>query len=45
MAIAAFDLDLDAGKRVEADEVNAAFVRGDGREGIAAFVEKRAPRF
>lgn len=42
---AALDLTLEQGKALEADEVNAAFAAGDGREGIAAFVEKRAPRF
>lgn len=42
---AAFDLPLAEGKALERSEVGAAFEHGDGREGIAAFVEKRPPAF
>ena len=42
---AAFDLALEDGKKLERDEVGAAFSKGDGREGLAAFLEKRAPEF
>lgn len=37
--------DLEAQMEVEAREIAAASVRPDGAEGIAAFLEKRAPRF
>jgi enoyl-CoA hydratase/carnithine racemase len=42
---AAHDLPLDEGSRVEAAEVNGLFEHGEGREGITAFLEKRAPKF
>jgi enoyl-CoA hydratase/carnithine racemase len=42
---AAFDLPLAEGARIEAAEVEAQFEHGEGREGIAAFLEKRAPKF
>jgi enoyl-CoA hydratase len=42
---AAQDLPLGEGFRVEAAEVNGLFAHGEGREGIAAFLEKRAPKF
>ncbi|RZT86715.1 enoyl-CoA hydratase [Pseudonocardia sediminis] len=41
---AAFDRPAE-GMRVEADEVEALFASGEAAEGLAAFVEKRAPRF
>lgn len=42
---AAFDLPLADGMALERDEVGALFDHGDGREGIAAFVQKRRPDF
>jgi enoyl-CoA hydratase len=42
---AAFDRPLDEGNRFEAQQVDALFSRGEAAEGLAAFVEKRAPRF
>lgn len=42
---AAFDRPLDEGMRYEAEQVNDLFSRGEAAEGLAAFVEKRAPRF
>jgi enoyl-CoA hydratase/carnithine racemase len=42
---AAFDLPLDGGCRYEAAQVEELFEHGEGREGITAFLEKRAPRF
>lgn len=42
---AARDLPLGDGMRVERDEVVALFATADGREGVAAFVEKRRPSF
>lgn len=42
---AAFDLPLDEGSRFEAGQVGELFSHGEGREGIAAFLEKRAPKF
>ena len=42
---AAFDRPLDEGNRYEAEQVNALFSDGEAAEGIAAFVEKRAPKF
>jgi enoyl-CoA hydratase len=41
---AAFDLPIEEGKALERDEVGRAFA-GDGREGLAAFIEKRKPVF
>ncbi len=41
---AAFDLPIEEGKALERDEVGRAF-SGDGREGLAAFIEKRKPVF
>jgi enoyl-CoA hydratase/carnithine racemase len=41
----AFDEDLDSGIAFEADEENALFEHGDAREGIEAFVARRAPVF
>ncbi len=37
--------DLDDGLRIEADALHRLYLTPDGREGIAAFLEKRAPRF
>ena len=42
---AAFDLPLGEGAVLETQEENALFARGEAREGIAAFPEKRPPRF
>ncbi|MEP9370338.1 enoyl-CoA hydratase-related protein [Xanthobacter sp. VNH20] len=42
---AASELPLATGLDVEADLLASAFVSADAREGIAAFREKRAPRF
>jgi enoyl-CoA hydratase len=42
---AAFDLPLSEGMALERDEVGALFDHGDGREGLAAFIEKRRPNF
>jgi enoyl-CoA hydratase/carnithine racemase len=44
-ADAARDLDLAEGQAVERREVTELFGSADGREGVAAFVEKRPPRF
>lgn len=42
---AAFDLPLEEGARFEAAQVEELFAHGEGREGITAFLEKRAPKF
>lgn len=42
---AARDLPLEQGLRVEADEIAALFGGADAREGLSAFLEKRAPDF
>jgi enoyl-CoA hydratase/carnithine racemase len=42
---AAFDLPLEAGLRLEAAQIQALFSGGEAAEGIAAFIEKRPPRF
>jgi enoyl-CoA hydratase len=42
---AAFDLDLAAGMALERREVGEAFEKGDGAEGLRAFLEKRPPLF
>ncbi|MCX4096720.1 enoyl-CoA hydratase/isomerase family protein [Nocardia sp. alder85J] len=42
---AAFDLPFAAGARYEVDQIQALFEDGEAAEGIAAFVEKRKPRF
>ncbi len=42
---AALDLPLDAGLGFEAARIQALFENGEAAEGIAAFIEKRSPRF
>jgi 2-(1,2-epoxy-1,2-dihydrophenyl)acetyl-CoA isomerase len=42
---AAFDRDLDTALEAEADAQGAAGAHPDHAEGLAAFIEKRAPRF
>jgi enoyl-CoA hydratase/carnithine racemase len=42
---AAADLSMGEGMQREATEEHALFTRGEAREGIAAFLEKRPPRF
>jgi enoyl-CoA hydratase len=42
---AALSQDLESGIAFEAAEENALFSHGEAREGIAAFVERRAPVF
>ena len=39
------DHPLEAASEYEAEQITAAMNTPDGREGIAAFVEKRAPKF
>jgi enoyl-CoA hydratase/carnithine racemase len=42
---AAYELPLDAGIQFERAQIGELFENGEGREGIAAFVEKRKPDF
>jgi len=42
---AAFDLPFPDGQQFEIDQIQELFERGEAAEGIAAFLEKRAPRF
>lgn len=42
---AVFDHPSDVGMRYEADQVNELFSHGEAAEGLAAFLEKRAPKF
>jgi enoyl-CoA hydratase len=42
---AAFETDLDAGLRLERQAFGLLFDSADAREGMAAFLEKRAPKF
>lgn len=43
--VEASELPLDRGMAVEAEAIQRTFAEGEGREGIAAFVEKRPPVF
>jgi enoyl-CoA hydratase len=42
---AAFDLPLEEGLRYEVAQIQELFERGEAKEGIAAFLDKRAPDF
>jgi enoyl-CoA hydratase/carnithine racemase len=42
---AAFDLSLEDGLKFEGDQEQSLFTDGEAAEGVAAFVEKRTPRF
>jgi enoyl-CoA hydratase/carnithine racemase len=42
---AAFDLPLPEGQRYEVEQLQELFEHGEAGEGIAAFLEKRSPRF
>jgi enoyl-CoA hydratase/carnithine racemase len=42
---AAFDLPFAEGKRFEVEQIQGLFEHGEAREGITAFLEKRAPKF
>lgn len=42
---AAFDLPFPEGKRYEVEQIQDLFENGEAREGITAFLEKRAPKF
>ncbi|MEU7815413.1 enoyl-CoA hydratase-related protein [Pseudonocardia sp. NPDC049154] len=42
---AAFDLPFEDGKRYEIEQIQGLFEHGEAREGISAFLEKRAPKF
>lgn len=42
---AAFDLPLAEGRQFEIDRIQELFESGEAREGITAFLEKRAPKF
>ncbi|PYE12350.1 enoyl-CoA hydratase [Williamsia limnetica] len=42
---AAFDLPLDDGARFEVEQEQGLFEHGEATEGIAAFIEKRRPKF
>lgn len=42
---AAFDLPFADGKRFEVEQIQDLFEHGEAREGITAFLEKRAPKF
>ena len=43
--VEASELPLDRGMAVEGEAIQRTFAEGEGREGIAAFVEKRPPVF
>ena len=42
---AAFDQPLAAGREFEIEQIQGLFEHGEAREGIAAFLEKRASKF
>ena len=42
---AAFDLPFVDGRRYEVEQIQELFEHGEAREGITAFLEKRAPKF
>lgn len=42
---AAFDLPFPEGQRFEIGEIQVLFERGEAQEGLAAFLEKRTPKF
>lgn len=42
---AAFDLSLPEGQRYEVEQIQELFEHGEAKEGLAAFLEKRPPRF
>ena len=42
---AAFDIPLEDGLKYEVAQIQQLFERGEAKEGIAAFLEKRPPRF
>lgn len=42
---AAFDLPLAQGLRFEAEQVQRLFEDGEAEEGLAAFLQKRTPKF
>lgn len=42
---AAFDLPLEEGLPYEVEQIQQLFERGEAKEGITAFLEKRAPKF
>jgi enoyl-CoA hydratase len=42
---AAFDRPFAEGRRYEVEQIQELFEHGEAREGIAAFLEKRPPKF